>query len=151
MKRFFLVLILALTVACAGHLPPNATPQMKVAAYGGDVVATVNLIAQTTAGLPMADSAKAPIMIVANRIQRLGPKLADALDAYDLASATDKQAKADAITAITDEITSVVSSLKLPADTTVGKVANLILQLGSSLTQIRSALMANGNLHPVVT
>jgi len=150
--RTFVVAILmaCFGTGCANHLPPNATPVMRVAAYGGDVVSTVNLIARTTSTLPLSDDQKAPVMISANKIQGLGVKLADALEAYDRASAANKVGQADTIISLANEIDAVIDSLKFPSDSAAAQLGNLVVQLVRSIGKIKTALAAAGNFQPTL-
>lgn len=134
--------VLAVGLLASGcHARPQLSPVANIADYGQKAIATVNQIAKVTAALPITDAQKAPIMIGANLLQQAGGKLADALDAYRLATAANKAQAAAKVNAILDEIDKIIlKSLKLPPDTTYGQVVNLLGDLAGFLSHIRFSL-----------
>lgn len=135
--RVFLVACLAVVLVACHPLPAN----MQVAKSAGDFMLTINQAANIIISLPVADSVKTPWILKINNLQlNVGPRLANALDAYDRAADADKAAAVSGIQKALDEATAVVNSLQLPGGSTYAQAANLLTSLAATFLKIRTLL-----------
>lgn len=138
-----LVVLLALASACAKGA--NVTPQMQVAKLGGDMLAAVKIVQQTTASLeaskviPEADAAKA--MAVYERIGTEGQKLAGLLTAYDAtADLVKKNVIGKNITGLLGGINTLVMSSLVPIQSGPAReqLSKLLDNVGKIILQIQA-------------
>lgn len=122
MRRLIVGLVITLALpGCAGHVPPNAAPEAKVAIYAADVMTGVREVVRLTAVLESATVVKtddaAQVMIVAERIGKAGQQLSVGLKVYHDASdlATKKLALAEVLKTL-DAIDANLKSLLKPLD-----------------------------------
>jgi len=135
-----LILIVSLVSAgCPGHLPPNATPQMHIAVYGGDAMKAIHQIQLVTDSLLSAkvfsEDKAAKIIGMTIKAGETGQNLSRLLATYETASSSNSKELAEAINKALKELDSFVTSI-------VGEFStpSLKAQIIDSLTQIIGAI-----------
>jgi alkylhydroperoxidase family enzyme len=139
------------SAACPKTLPPNATPQMKMAKYAGDVMAGVREVQRVTAALEagrvVTEAQAADVMAVSIKIGRAGTQLASALTLYNAAVdlASRKLALADALEAL-DTIDRELKVLLKPLDGSGAKAqfVDVVTEIIKAAWTVRMLLPAGG-------
>lgn len=151
LKRFIgggVVLLAAIGLpSCAGHVPPNAAPETKVAIYAADAMAGVREVQRVTAALEagkvLTEAQAATIMATAHKIGKAGESLSLALKVYHAASdlAQKKLALADALRLL-DAIDADLKTLLAPLDTSGEKAhyIDLVTGIVKNLWTVRAML-----------
>lgn len=134
-RAALVLLVVLVSASCAGHVPPNAAAETRVAIYGDDVMKGVAEIQAITLNLEKAGIANegqiAWVMNVTWRMGKAGQALSVALDAYHTATDLIKKrlALADAQAAL-DRIETEVKRVLQPFDGTGVKARYAAVFLG---------------------
>lgn len=159
MRRAFIRLLLIPVIAglalagCAGHIPPNAAPETKIAIYGADVMTGTREVQRMTlaleAGRIITESQTAWVMGKAYKIGQGGELLAKALAIYHAAADLAKKNIALAeVYRILDQIEADVKDLLKPIDAagTKAQYVEVVTGIIKSLFSVRLLLPVMGGV-----
>jgi hypothetical protein len=140
-----------LSSGCAGHVPPNAAPEVKIAIYAADAMTGVREVQRMTAALEdakiISEPQAAKVMEVALKIGQGGEKLSKALALYHGASdlVAKKLALAEVLATL-DDMSDNLDQLLAPLDPTGAKLKYIdtVVEIIKSLFSIRALLPAMG-------
>lgn len=159
MRRWMTFLLVAgllcgaapLSSGCAGHVPPNAAPETKIAIYAADAMTGVrevqNITAALEAGKVIKEAQAAQVMAIAEKIGQGGEKLSQALAIYHGASDLAKRQMALAeVLATLDTMNENIDKLLAPLDPGGArlKYVDVVMAIIKNLFSIRAMLPAMG-------
>ena len=136
---------------CGGNLPPDSTPQMKIAKYAGDVMVGVREVQRMTDTLErtaiITEAQAVAVMAISIRVGQGGLQLASALRVYDAAAdlAARKLALAE-VNAALDIIDRELKELLAPIDASgqKAKYIDLVTEIVRAAWNVRLLLPPGG-------